>query len=100
MLVEQGDTERPWEFGLKRSKREWQIPSGYAFKLRMTLDGVRKINDAACTYTPGAGTVTYAPSATDVDTPGIYRAQILADTPLDRTLVLHEFEITIAANVP
>jgi hypothetical protein len=102
MLVEQGDTDRVWTFGVKRGGRAWEIPPGYAFTLRMAPleGGAIKIDDAACTYNAGDTFITYSPTDTDVDTPGIFRAQLFANTtPSAKKLRFSEFEITIEQNV-
>ncbi len=102
MIVQKGDTSRPWQFTLRRDGRLWSIPINYAFTLRMTpRDGTdHKINDAACTYTVGETFVTYVPITGDVDTAGIFRAQLFGTDPNNKPIVLDEFEITIESNVP
>ncbi len=102
MIVQQGDISRSWKFTLRRDGRLWEIPADYEFTLRMTpRDGTEhKIDDEDCTYTDGESDVYYAPVAADVDTAGIFRAQLMGTDPTANALVLDEMEITIKANVP
>ena len=56
--------------------------TGYAVTIRITRKGVTKVNRAIVAHPDQAtykGRIDYTPQASDVDTKGIYRVEIIAD---------------------